>query len=113
MISFPSIFAVCKSLNIPAPVFEFLHIPGRRFRLDYAWPDHRIGLEVQGGIWTRGKHSRGAGQKIDMEKNNLGILHGWRVFQCVPGREVQTIVDFIKPAMQSHTFNIRLEPTTC
>jgi hypothetical protein len=36
-----------------------------------------------------------------MEKNNLGILHGWRVFQCVPGQEAKTIIDFIKPTMES------------
>ncbi len=100
MISLATITSICQSIGIPAPIVELRHIPGRRFRLDYAWPDHRIGLEVQGGIWTRGKHSRGAGQKIDMEKNNLGILHGWRVFQCVPGSEVHTIEGFIKPAMQ-------------
>jgi hypothetical protein len=100
MISLATIELICEGLHIQPPVVEFRHIPGRRFRLDYAWPDHRIGLEVQGGIWIRGKHSRGAGQKIDMEKNNLGILHGWRVFQCVPGQEVQTIVDFVKPLLQ-------------
>jgi hypothetical protein len=103
MTTLAMIASICQGFGIPAPVVEFRHIPGRRFRLDYAWPDHRIGLEVQGGIWTRGKHSRGAGQKIDMEKNNLGILNGWRVFQCVPGRETQTIVDFIIPAISSST----------
>jgi len=99
MISLAMITSICQSIGIPPPVCEFRHIPGRRFRLDYAWPDHRIGLEVQGGIWTGGKHSRGAGQKIDMDKNNLGILHGWRVFQCPPGHEANTIVDFIKPTI--------------
>ena len=103
MISIAMITSICQGIGIPAPVCEFRHIPGRRFRLDYAWPDHRIGLEVQGGIWIGGKHSRGVGQKIDMQKNNLGILHGWRVFQCVPGSEVQTIVDFIKPAIEAAT----------
>jgi hypothetical protein len=103
MISLATITSICQSIGIPAPIVELRHIPGRRFRLDYAWPDHRIGLEVQGGIWTRGKHSRGAGQKIDMEKNNLGILNGWRVFQCPPGHEANTIVDFIKPTIEAAT----------
>jgi hypothetical protein len=94
------ISAVCRAINIPAPICEYPHIPGRRFRLDYAWPCCRIGLEVQGGIWTRGRHSRGPGQKTDMEKNNLGILNGWRVFQCVPGMECQAVVDFVQPLIK-------------
>ena len=94
------VIMACRYLRIPAPVCELAHIPGRRFRLDFAWPDYKIGLEVQGGIWTRGRHSRGPGQKTDMEKNNLGILQGWRVFQCVPGRECHTIFHFIGPLIK-------------
>lgn len=111
MSTFALIASICQGIGIKAPVCEFHHIPGRRFRLDYAWPDYRIGLEVQGGIWTRGRHSRGPGQKTDMEKNNLGILNGWRVFQCVPGKEAQAIVKCVKPAMQA--IHIPMRPTTC
>lgn len=94
------ISAACRAAGIQEPVRELPHIPGRRFRLDFAWPDHKIGLEVQGGIWTRGRHSRGTGQLGDMEKNNLGIIHGWRVFQCPPGAEAKTILDFIAKAIK-------------
>jgi len=74
-------FAEC---GLPLPVYEYPHIPGRKFRLDVAWPDHKVGVEVQGGIWTKAAHSTGAGIKRDMEKRNLGLCAGWRVLECEP-----------------------------
>ncbi len=74
-------FAEC---GLPKPQFEIRHIPDRRFRLDIGWPEKRIGIEVQGGIWIRGKHGRGSGVKKDMEKRNLQILNGWRVLEVEP-----------------------------
>ncbi len=40
--------------------------------------------EVQGGVWVRGAHSRGAQQLKDFEKLNAAQLRGWRVFQVTP-----------------------------
>ena len=76
--------AYFREMGLPAPEFELMYIPGRKFRLDVAWPDARVGIECQGGIWIRGAHGRGSGIKRDMEKNNLGILAGWRVLQVPP-----------------------------
>ncbi len=58
-------------------------VPGRRFRLDFADPIHKIGIEIQGGVWAPGKqgHNWGLGIEKDHEKLNLCIIHGWRVFQ--------------------------------
>ncbi len=60
----------------------FLH--GRRFELDFAWPDQRIGVEVQGNV-HRIKHHFKAG----IEKAALGILAGWRIMP-VGGDEVRS-----------------------
>ena len=60
-------------------VRELRAIPGRRFRIDFAWPDLKLAVEVQGGLWTRGRHSRPMGIVKDYEKFNLLTLHGWRV----------------------------------
>lgn len=51
----------------------------RDWRFDFAWPDRKIAVEVDGGVWTRGRHVRGAGFISDMEKLNAATLHGWRV----------------------------------
>ena len=57
---------------------EVRFAPPRRFRLDFVLP-HRLAIEVQGGVWTRGAHSRGAGQAIDAEKGYLALLNGYRI----------------------------------
>jgi hypothetical protein len=73
-----------RECGLPEPTYEHAHIPGRRFRLDIAWPGVRVGIEVQGGIWLRAAHSTGAGIKRDMEKRNLGTAAGWRVIEVEP-----------------------------
>lgn len=64
----------------PEPVAQYKAIPARKFRWDYAWVDHKILLEVQGGTWSGGAHARGAGIRRDADKNNLAVAAGWRCF---------------------------------
>lgn len=73
-----------RSQGIPKPVYEYRFAPPRRSRFDLAWPDHRVAVEVQGGIWTQGRHSRGKGMLADMEKFNNATLTGWRVLLVTP-----------------------------
>jgi hypothetical protein len=60
-------------------VREFRFHPDRRWRLDLALPDQRIGAEVHGGVWSRGRHVRGSGFIRDLEKLNAAVLLGWRI----------------------------------
>lgn len=60
-------------------VREYRFAPPRRYRFDFAWPDQKIAVEIQGGTFSGGAHSRGARQHNDFEKNNLAVLLGWRV----------------------------------
>lgn len=64
----------------PEPVPQYKAIVGRQFKWDYAWPEHKILLEVQGGTWSGGAHARGAGIRRDADKNNLAVAAGWRCF---------------------------------
>jgi very-short-patch-repair endonuclease len=73
-----------KAFGIPEPVSEFKFWPQRRFRFDYAWPKEKIAVEIEGGIWTQGRHSRGPGMMSDMEKYNMAAKMGWRVFRFTP-----------------------------
>lgn len=70
--------------GIPLPVVELKFSATRRWRFDFAWPSQMVALEVEGGIWTGGRHTRGAGFLKDMEKYNAAALAGWRVFRCTP-----------------------------
>ena len=54
------------------------------WRFDFAWPDKMLAVEVDGGIWNQGRHTRGAGYTADCEKANAAQLYGWRVLRIVP-----------------------------
>jgi len=68
-----------KAAGLPEPVREYMAIKGRRYRLDFAWPAVKLGVEVQGGIWHKGGHSTGTGITRDCEKANAHTLAGWRI----------------------------------
>jgi very-short-patch-repair endonuclease len=76
--------ALCASHGLPAPVQEWKLHPVRKWRCDWAWPNEKVALEVDGGAWTGGRHTRGAGFLKDMEKANAAVLLGWRVVRCTP-----------------------------
>ena len=75
-----------RSVGLPAPVREHRFDPVRRWRFDYAWIEHKVALEVEGGVWTGGRHTRGAGFVADIEKYNAAVVAGWRVVRVVPGK---------------------------
>lgn len=56
----------------------------RKWRFDYAVPSLRIALEVEGGVWTGGRHTSASGFLRDMEKYNEAELNGWVVLRCTP-----------------------------
>jgi very-short-patch-repair endonuclease len=67
--------------NIKDWVTEYKFHPTRRFRFDFAWPDHFLALEIEGGIYSRGRHVRPVGFKNDCEKYNEAAILGWTVIR--------------------------------
>lgn len=66
-------------------VKEYKFHPKRRWRFDYADPKKKIAIEIHGGIWRGGRHTRGKGFANDREKMNEAIVLGWRVIElCTP-----------------------------
>jgi len=65
---------------------EFRFAPPRRWRLDFAWPALRVAVEIEGGIWVRGRHTRPTGFLRDAEKYNEAALAGWTLLRVVPGQ---------------------------
>jgi very-short-patch-repair endonuclease len=61
-------------------VGQYKFHPTRRWTFDYAWPEQRIAIEVEGGHF-RGGHKRGRAADTDTEKFNEATLAGWRVLR--------------------------------
>ena len=94
----------CTAMGLPKPVLEYRFHPVRKWRMDFAWPEYRIALEVEGGIWIQGRHSRGAGMAKDMEKYNTAAELGWRILKVEPKRLMTTAtVEMIKRAIEQTT----------
>ena len=52
------------------------------WRFDFAWPDSKIAVEIEGGGWSNGRHTRGKGFAGDLQKYNAAMQHGWTVYRC-------------------------------
>ena len=52
----------------------------KRYRLDFAHPNSRTGIEIQGGVYNRGRHVTGSGYERDCRKYNLAYTSGWTIF---------------------------------
>lgn len=54
----------------------------RAWRFDFAWPARLMALEVEGGIWSEGRHVRARGFIADAEKYANAAIYGWRVIRA-------------------------------
>lgn len=71
-------------MGLPPPLFEYRFHPSRKWRLDIAFPAERVGIEVQGGIFIAGRHTRGAALLKEWEKLNTLACMNWRVLFVQP-----------------------------
>lgn len=70
-----------RAAGLPEPAREYRFAPPRRWRADFAWPAHRLLVEVEGGIWSGGRHTRGQGYLDDCTKYNEAAVAGWRLLR--------------------------------
>lgn len=68
-------------IKLELPTQQYKFCATRKWKADFAWVEKRIILEVEGGIWIKGRHTRGSGFVKDCEKYNWATLHGWKVFR--------------------------------
>jgi len=60
----------------------------RKWRADFAHLPSRTLIEIEGGIWSGGRHSRGSGFEQDCEKYLEAALLGWRVLRLT-GKQLE------------------------
>lgn len=117
------VLAYFKECGLPTPYLEFKFHATRKWRFDLCWPNARsysncfieeqdesvaeyltckpLALEVQGGIFVAGRHSRGAALLKEWEKLNAAAEMGYRIIYCQPkDLTTQATVDLIKRCLQ-------------
>jgi very-short-patch-repair endonuclease len=89
--------------GLPAPEREFRFHPIRRWRFDYAFLGPKLAVEIEGGTWQGGRHSRGAGYEADAEKQNTALGMGWRLVRYTPGmlKDGEAVVELIRKLLDS------------
>lgn len=89
-------------LRLP-PWDEELHFAesiGRRWRFDFAWPDRMLAVEIDGGAFSGGRHTRGLGFVEDCRKLTQAALMGWRVLRFTAGDLNDHNGAVVSPALQ-------------
>jgi very-short-patch-repair endonuclease len=89
-----------RALKLPATTREHKFHPVRKWRIDFAWPSRKLAVEIEGGIWTQGRHTRGAGVRADMEKYNALASLGWTLlrfdgFAVTSGAAIDQVKEFL------------------
>lgn len=76
-----------KDARLPEPDRDHRFHPTRKWAFDFAWsaprsyPPAPIAVEIEGGTWIQGGHSRGKGYEEDCEKYAEALILGWRVLR--------------------------------
>lgn len=68
----------------------------RRFRFDWAIIDLKIGIEYEGIISEKSRHTTIEGFTTDCIKYNLAIQNGWRVLRYTAGNYKDLEIDLLK-----------------
>ena len=80
---------------------EFQFHKTRKWRADFYIKNTKLLIEVEGGIWSGGRHTRGKGYLGDMEKYNAATMMGFQVLrfsteQVTSGFAIKQIEGLVK-----------------
>lgn len=80
---------------------EYKFHPTRKWRADFAIPQAKLLIEVEGGTWTQGRHTRGKGYQGDLEKYNAATVLGWAMLRFTTeqfeiGQHFKVINEYLK-----------------
>lgn len=73
-----------RALKLPPGWRQYKPLPDRKFALDFAWPEYKLAVEVDGMV-----HRIKERFEADAERHNLLLDAGWRVYR-VTGKMVRS-----------------------
>ena len=87
-----------RALKLPAPVREFKFNPYREWMFDFAWPNSKAAVEVEGMV-----HRIKARFESDIEKYAIAQLSGWTVLR-VSGKTIRSgaAVKWVEELLEMH-----------
>jgi very-short-patch-repair endonuclease len=89
-----------RAMKLPEGVPEHVFARPREWRFDRAWPDRKLAIEVEGGTWVGGRHTRGAGFEADCIKYTEAAVAGWRVLRVTTSMvKTGVAIDALKRAL--------------
>lgn len=90
----------CQAYGL-SPEREYRFTSDRKWRFDFAWPDIKIAVEVEGGTsFGLSRHSKGRGFELDAAKYNRAARDGWIVLRystrmVVSGEAINEVLETI------------------
>lgn len=74
---------------------EYRFDPKRRWKADFAQLEARVLIEIEGGVWNRGRHLTPKGFIKDAEKYLAATLQGWTVLRLTTEQLTSEIISLI------------------
>ena len=68
---------VFEAGGLPRPIWQYPAPWDHEKRIDFAWPHVCVGCECDSRRW----HTRVSDFQRDRERDNLSLIHGWRIFR--------------------------------
>ena len=86
-----------KEADIPFAREHKFHME-RKWQFDFVLLPltRKIAIEVEGGVFNQGRHTRGKGFENDLMKYNAAVMDGWRVLRYSTGQVHKAHVEEIK-----------------
>jgi len=82
--AFVGLWSMFEELEQYILIREHVFDPSRKWRFDFAVVAQKVAVEIEGGVWSGGRHTRGAGFQEDCIKYNRAVELGWKVLRYTP-----------------------------
>lgn len=102
-------------LDGPELLQEYRFHPPRRWRADFAHLASRTLIEVEGGVWSKGRHVNPKGFMADAEKYLTATMDGWSVLRLtqplITPDTIRRIIEYVRQRATSQYMARGMETT--